>query len=170
MFFAASGSGNFTWFVVEASDADRVAEHLWFAKKVRSVEHDYFVISTRIAGKGVLLSRFLLGMNPGERLIADHRNRNTLDHRRLNLRPVNTRSSVLNRRLPKNKRTSVYRGVAWNTRVRKWMAFISIRGHNVLLEYFDSEEAAARMYDRMAIAYWGADAQPNFPGETVIKG
>lgn len=59
--------------------------------------HGYAQVCGVVKGQAVLLHRWLLGLVSGDRLIADHINRNILDNRRENLRTVTPTESNLNR-------------------------------------------------------------------------
>lgn len=57
---------------------------------------------------------------------------------------------------------SGYRGVSWNTRMKKWAADIRANGVTRHLGYFEDPKEAARVYDAAAREYHGARAIVNF--------
>lgn len=57
---------------------------------------------------------------------------------------------------------SGYRGVSWNTRMKKWAADIRANGATKHLGYFEDPKEAARVYDAAAREYHGARAIVNF--------
>jgi hypothetical protein len=62
-------------------------------------------------------------------------------------------STVTGARAPaKPGKTSKYRGVSFNSQRRVWVASIKITGHRQYLGRFETEEAAARAYDRCVAA------------------
>ena len=65
---------------------------------------------------------------------------------------------------PALKVTSQYKGVSWNSACSKWVAVLWDRELKRArhIGSFESEEAAARAYDREAIRMLGADAGLNF--------
>jgi transposase len=62
--------------------------------------------------------------------------------------------------------SSRFKGVYWDKRYGKWYARCRYKGHNYGLGcYGDDEVAAARAYDRAAVAWFKEYARPNFPEE-----
>jgi hypothetical protein len=105
----------------------------------------------------VSMHRFLMDAQPGQ--IVDHRNRNTLDNRRCNLRFCTHSQNQQNRYC--NRGTSKYKGVY---RERNgWRAYIGFESKQIWLGSFSSEEDAARAHDRAAKIYHGEFAFLNFP-------
>lgn len=89
-----------------------------------------------------LLHRLVLGDPPFEGAEVDHRNRNTLDTRRENLRWVTHAQNLQNRPSQKNG-TSPYRGVHWDAREQRWVGEIRRDGRRVWRRYFLDEIEAA---------------------------
>lgn len=96
--------------------------------------------------------------------LTDHRNRNSLDNRRSNLRPATHLQSVRNTG-PRAGGSSRYKGVTFDKASGKWAARIFFKGRKVSLGRFTSETDAARAYDKAARRYFGAFAYLNFPPE-----
>lgn len=93
--------------------------------------------------RGIYLSRQLLGLEPGDPRQVDHKNRNTLDNRRSNLRIATPGQNSQNRGVRSDSRSGV-RGVGWFAPTRKWRAHACVDGKRRTLGYFDTiEEAAA---------------------------
>jgi hypothetical protein len=93
----------------------------------------------------------------------DHVNGNGLDNRRSNLRWATRSQQRLNTHAGRGR--SLYKGVSWAPRQRKWVACISLDGKNCHLGYFDQEDEAARAYDAAAVVAFQAFACLNFPPE-----
>lgn len=105
-------------------------------------------------------------MNPPPGLLVDHKNNDSLDNLRQNLRFATPSQNMQNRRKKKNT-TSQYRNV-WRLKNGKFESQLYHQGKKIWLGWFDSEIEAARAYDRAAIKFRGEFARLNFPREDYI--
>jgi hypothetical protein len=90
----------------------------------------------------------------------DHKNGNSLDNRRSNLRACSHAQNIMNKRKGKDNHSG-FRGVS--RKQNKWVAHITARGEPHWLGYFDTPEGAARAYDASAKKLHGKFASLNFP-------
>jgi hypothetical protein len=98
----------------------------------------------------------------------DHINHIKNDNRDVNLQPSNHNLQQVN--MPKKSGTSSrYKGVCYapHKRINKWRAQLQHRGKHISLGHYDTEEQAARAYDKAAYAIWGEYSRPhlNFPND-----
>lgn len=105
----------------------------------------------------IYMHRQLLEVPAG--FTVDHKNINTLDNRRRNLRPATAHNQVANR----NSRRSrwQYKGVRPNG--NKFTARIRVNHKDIHLGSYSTVIDAASAYDRAAIRYFGEFARTNFP-------
>jgi hypothetical protein len=92
--------------VIDADDAVEVGRFSWYAVRHR----DSYYAETRFPGKGTVgLHRFLLGFPEN---LVDHKNGNTLDNRRKNLREVTNPQNQQNRQGARRDSSTGIRGVS----------------------------------------------------------
>ena len=135
------------WHVVERVEDGRVTAGPYAATTLRG------------SGKTLYLHTLITGWPE-----VDHRDHNGLNCQMSNLREVTRPLNSANRR-PGPGHTSRYKGVSWTPRSRPWKAEIRTDGKAIYLGLFMSEEAAARAYDRAALAIWGEFACLNLPDD-----
>lgn len=107
--------------------------------------------------KRVHLHTFLTGWS-----LVDHRNGDTLDNRRENLREA-TRSQNSRNAGRRADNTSGFKGVSWHSGSRLWRAYITVNGQREELGSHKSPIEAARAYDAAAREHFGEFACVNFP-------
>ncbi len=108
----------------------------------------------------IRMHRVILNCSPGED--CDHKNHDTLDNRKKNLRKCSVAQNAHNRKI-QSSNTSGFKGVTWTKTTRRWRVKITVNGCEKHLGYFHSLEDAARSYDEAAKVYYGEFAVLNFP-------
>jgi hypothetical protein len=101
-------------------------------------------------------------MNQPRGLLVDHKNLNTLDNTRTNLRLATRSQNMFNRKKIKSNTSSRFIGVCFDKRRKKWCAYITVEGKRIWLGTFDNEIDAALAYDAAAKKYHGEFARLNF--------
>jgi hypothetical protein len=95
-----------------------------------------------------------------EGLLIDHKNGDSLDNRKENLRIATYRQNSQNKRKINKNTTSQYKGVS---RFRTgWHATIRVNGKCISLGIFSDEKEAALIYDKNAKEFFGEFACTNF--------
>ncbi len=144
--------------IVDDADFDWLSQWKWYAQ-IRG--DGRFIARSCIDGKQTQMHRLILDAHPDEQ--TDHRDQNTLNNQRYNLRKCTGFENVKNRGKIKGSK-SQYKGVM----IRPWgiCARITTNGIRTHLGYFLSEIDAARAYDYAAFNQHGEFARLNFPSET----
>jgi len=112
----------------------------------------------RCAG-GMRLIMHRVIMNPPKSMLVDHKNRNTLDNRRCNLR-ICSRSQNNSNCIDKNNGDH-FKGIWFHKQSQKWCAEIMINSKRIYLGIFITPEEAALVYNEAAKKYFGEFARLN---------
>lgn len=94
--------------IVDDDDYEGLSIHRWYAAKYG---RNWYALRSGSDGK-VYMHRHILGLRKGDPLEVDHKNRESLDNRRENLRACTRQQNTRNRRGRKNT-SSKHKGVAW---------------------------------------------------------
>jgi hypothetical protein len=141
--------------IVDADDYQFLSKYTWFAEGTS--KHCYAVRKKN--GRSIKMHRQI--MNAPDHLVVDHIDHNGLNNRKENLRICTFAENCRNIRSTASK-TSKYKGVHWNKRMKKWAAQITFENKTYHLGYFTNETAAARAYDEKAAELHGQFASLNF--------
>lgn len=139
----------------------KLNKYKWYAAFYKPINGFYAHTSMIENGKRkiVKMHRFILGVTDKD-IEIDHKNHNTLDNRRFNLRPSTRAENQANRTSQKNS-SSKYLGVSWDRESLKWQAEIMKDGKKVYLGKFRDEICAAAAYDIKARKLHGKYANLN---------
>jgi len=108
-------------------------------------------------------------MKPPKRRLVDHRNTDSLDNRRANLRLATHAQNIYNRRKTSKKTWSRFIGVSFDRNSPAWVSCIDYKRKRIHLGRFDSEIDAARAHDKAARKYHKEFARLNFPEEAPVS-
>jgi hypothetical protein len=152
--------------IVDVDDFERISIFKWMA--LRSRNTFYAAKNGSRAGKVktsmVLMHRTVLVTGDGSSV--DHKNRLTLDNRKINLRRCTPSQNAMNRAKCSNA-LSRYKGVKFDKRWKLWGAAIQVDEKRFSLGGFASEMEAALAYDEAARQHFGEFACLNFPERVV---
>ena len=123
--------------VVDVADVSLVNKWVWrlhhgYAARVQRTDGSLYYFS---------LHRVILGLEREDGRDVDHINRDRLDNRRVNLRPISPAENAQNRTNQTTAR-SKYRGVAWYSPDQKWRVRVTASGKVHYFGYFTDEDAA----------------------------
>ena len=146
-----------TPFWVSGCDKDRI---LAMGRISRSGDR---LTITRPDGKCIPIGPAIL--DPPSGMVVDHIDGNGLNNTRQNLRICTHSQNGMNKTRPfsLNPKKSKYKGVYANAPHTKWRTMITHEGRVLRSEWLDSEEDAARIYDRICLELRGQFAWLNFP-------
>lgn len=148
---------------VDEDDYEVLSKYCW------TVSPQGYVARTKFLGKNgkkqysekVLMHRFILGLEKGNKTCVDHANRDKLDNRKSNLRMCNVSQNLSN---SKRKSQTGYTGVTITNKGRACQAYrasVWINGIQHMRHGFKTAEEAALAYNEMAIEYYGEFALLN---------
>jgi hypothetical protein len=140
--------------IVDLDDFTWVSQWNWSALWIPSKHGFYAVRSAVIEGKKrcLYLHRELLQCSPDE--YTDHRDGNSLDCRRSNIRRCRPIDNTRNRGV-QTVNTSGLKGVSFDRFRNKWKSRINVDGKEIFLGRFANSMDAAIAYNNAAREYYG---------------
>lgn len=136
--------------IVDQQDWECLSKCKWYAKW-NPVTRSFYAYR-QDKKKTTAMHRVI--MEATGRVLVDHRNHNTLDNRRENLRVCTSAQNLWNQGKRK-KNTSGYKGVSWNRNSKKWIACIGVNRKSIYLGAFPSAHEAGMAYADAARLYHG---------------
>lgn len=147
-------AGNENYVSIIDDEDSWVFQYNWWAWEFKGCVY----AGTTIQKRKVKLQNLLLPSKPG--FLVDHKNRNTLDNRRENLRYATKSQNNANSFRPRT--LSGFRGVYPQPQSKNWYAAITYAGKRLYIGTYSSKEEAARAYDEIAVEKFGEFATQNF--------
>lgn len=142
--------------IVDTEDFEWLSQWHWYAEW-SSFTNSYYAGSKTTNNRRLRMHRAIIKTDDSHQV--DHRNHNTLDNRRNNLRVCNHSQNAMNKRLRADS-SSGLKGVRQAS--TKWAAQIRIGNKAVWLGTFSTPEKAARTYDSAARKHFGEFALTNY--------
>ncbi len=150
--------GKFT--IVDDDDYERLMKHSWaWVPPTGSQSGEGYAVRKGSKRRGeprtVQMHREILGLKKDEKIMVDHKNINSLDNRKENLRLANIQQNGFNRPKPVMRCTSRFKGVLQRKNETKWTARIKFNGRHVELGSYADEEKAASVYNFASRIFFG---------------
>jgi hypothetical protein len=143
-------SGSFA--VVDDEDYEALKDYRWWLHKDPSHPIGYAQGQRKRGEKIVYMHRLISEAVEG--MVVDHRNMNSLDNRRCNLRVASHSESQHNKLAYRNNKSG-YKGVFRDSFTGKWTTSINLNGKTVFRKRCNSLEDAAQIYALMSYIYHG---------------
>jgi len=140
--------------LVDDEDFAALNQHKWCATKRPDGNGFYAVRRTAVGAPLVYMHKVIMGAVHGQ--VVDHKDRNSLDNRRGNLRFATKGQDVANRG-KRSDNTTGFKGAKYNKRRGTWRAEIGGKHIGV----FPNGLAAAKAYDDAAVKRYGEFACTN---------
>jgi hypothetical protein len=153
--------GEGEWTILDLWDYYRLRDFNWYLNGTGVKYYAYRNYKTN-RRKTAIRSMHRDITNAPDDLFVDHRNGNSLDNRKDNLRLATNSQNNCNSIIDKSKTTSRYRGVVVRKKYGRCFAQIRFQGKPHYLGSFDSEIDAAKAYDAAAKKQHGEFARLNF--------
>lgn len=150
--------------IIDLEDLEKVVgfPYSWFAQYDKDIDNYYAKSSVYNTdtkrSKPLFLHQFIMDAN-GK--IVDHKNSNTLDNRKSNLRVVADSNNSKNRKGKNKNNTSGYRNVCWNKNINKWIVQMQINKKHTVLGQFDDVHEAGVFAEKMRLQLYGEFAGKN---------
>lgn len=146
----------------DEQDRDLFAARLTVSRtrygKLYPAQRDYGGARKRVVSRTILSRKLARSLRPDE--AADHKNGNTFDNRRRNIRLATNTQNQQNSTVRSDNKSG-FKGVCWEPRHNRWRATIRVNKRKVWLGEFDNKKTAALAYDAAAVAHFGEFAKTN---------
>lgn len=158
----SNGKNKHLYFFIDVADLKLIASYSW--RVYVDNKKGYMRVETSVTENNktthFMLARFLMNFPKGK--FSDHKDCDSLNNRRSNLRLATQKENSRNAPKTIRKTHSKFRGVSWHKRKNKWIATCAINTKNKFLGYFSTEIDAAKAYDKTAKELHGEFAKTNF--------
>lgn len=147
-------------FIIDKEDYDKCKDICWYADYDNHVKN-YYIRGTKDK-RHFALSHFILDKD--STYIIDHKNHNTTDNRKENLRLVTSSHNAMNR-VRRKDNTSGVTGVRWHKATQKWQADICVDSKHIYLGVFSDKNQAIKVRKEAENKYFGKYSLSNSMSE-----
>lgn len=136
-----------TFAIIDECMYEKVSKYKWFVNYQHRGGYLYACTKIKVNGiwKSLLLSRFLVGLDFGDKRKCDHKNGNTLDNRMVNLRICTNAQNIQNSKMISTNKSG-FKGVSFYKGAKKWVSAMRVNNKNKYIGCFNSKEEAALAY------------------------
>lgn len=159
IFFVKRKDGNIFEVIIDIEDIQKLIDLNWhWHVSYKKNSQSWYVEASVYRGNGQInktyyLHKVLTGAVLGQ--YVDHKNNNTLDNRKDNLRVTENKKNTRNRKSKNSNNKSGYRNVSWNSREDCWIVQLQINGKNTILDKFNDVDEAGVFAEKMRKEYYG---------------
>jgi hypothetical protein len=137
--------------LIDDEDYNKIKVYKWYINKDKK-NNRYTVRATlykklskyNYKHKSIYIHSLIMNAKKGE--VVDHKNHNTLDNRKCNLRICTNQQNIFNQKLNK-RNTSGYKGVSFNKSAKKWKAKVCYNYKDYYLGLFSNILDAKKAYE-----------------------
>lgn len=146
--------------IIDDEDYERISNYNWGIKRIGPAPYVRCGGGNKATGcrktfkPSILMHRFIMGLEPGDKRIIDHKNMNTLDNRKENLRICTATENSRNVTKRKNNKTGL-KGVAIFKQNGRYRAYITVNKKQIHLGYYTDKEKAHNAYIEASKKYHG---------------
>ncbi|WP_139074748.1 hypothetical protein [Paenibacillus elgii] len=133
-------------FYFDTEDYDIVLKYTWYIK------NDYVVANDK-NNKMIFMHRLVMNIID-DNIICDHRDHNTKDNRKMNLRQSTISENQMNKTIQRNN-TSGVTGVSWFKTRNTWVVRINVNKKRIIIGYFKNFEEAVKARKEAERKYFG---------------
>ena len=116
----------------------------------------------------VRMHRLILGITDSE-VLGDHRNGDSLDNRRSNLRTATPQQNSFNQRISRSNKSG-FKGISYDQNTGSWQAKITVNRRHKYLGRFKTPAEAAQAYTNAAQEIHGEFFNPETIAALTLKG
>lgn len=147
--------GTFLWTIIDLEDLERLIDlkYRWCARYEECIRGYYALCNIYPNGIHTVIAmhQFILNYFGGDDI--DHKNNDSLDNRKSNLRIISHKDNSKNRKGKNINNTTGYRNVSFYK--GKYIVQLQVEGKNKLLGSFDNAIEAGEFSEKMRREYYG---------------